>query len=400
MNKINIVYVADADYVPYLKISMESVRRYNKNVKFFVLCKEWLDIEGAGIYTMKPDTSNFKYKPNDRMKETVYYKFWIPALPVDKALYLDCDTICQRPLNDLWNEKCDFICATESHRIGKKQAAQLGVAKYALTGMMLMNLKALRGADFTRKCLERLSIETPNQHDETIINLQFNDRIRFIDKKYNYCRNRTYDYPIPESDAYILHYVGNDKKDMLQRSNFEQIGWLKDYLKGKSVAIVGNARSLLVKEQGREIDSHDVVIRFNKGYPAKKVGFRTDILFLACTLTTEELLKFGTPYTVRRSKLCGNCCDGQISVRDRLQLCQSLTPVARMKAKTHCQPSTGFIAINFALSSDCRSIDLYGFDFFRTSTYYNKPGYVTLHNGAKEEEKILEYEKNGLVLIC
>lgn len=37
--------------------------------------------------------------------------------------------------------------------------------------------------------------------------------------------------------------------------------------KGKRIALVGNSRSLLEKPWGEEIDAHDIVIRFNLGYP-------------------------------------------------------------------------------------------------------------------------------------
>ena len=400
-DKIIVAYVADERYLPYLKVSMDSVKRYNKNVEFAILTSQPFEVPGAQVYTFEPDIERFKFKPNDRMHEGVYYKFYLPKLPYEKILYIDCDVICQRPLNPLWEEPCEFICGTESHAFGKKQAAQLGVPKYMLTGMMLMNLKALREADFTNKCLEMLDKTTALQHDETIINLAFHDRLRFVDVKYNYCRNRRYANPIPESDAYLLHYVGERKEDMLRRDNFSRLNYLKGLLKGKSIAIVGNASSLLEKGQGEEIDSHDVVIRFNKGFPSDAVGHKTGILFLACTLDLAELARFGVALTVRRSKLCKNICNYSISIFDRLQLCQTVTPAAKKRSivATKCQPSTGFIAINFALSTECKSIDLYGFDFFKTQTYYNEKDYQTLHNGSKEEEKILEYAKWGLLCI-
>ena len=63
------------------------------------------------------------------------------------------------------------------------------------------------------------------------------------------------------------------------------------------------------------------------------------------------------------------------------------------------QPSTGLLAIDFALACGCKSIDLYGFDFFKNPTYYNPVGYQTLHNGNSERERILELAKVGLVCI-
>lgn len=387
-----IAYVCDEKYLPFLKVSMASIKRYNKNVEFAILTNKPFQVDGAKVYTFVPESDLFKFRPKDRMQDGVYYKFYLPKLPFDKVLFMDCDVLCQRPLKTLWEQDCPFICATESHAFGQVQAQELGLKKYALTGMMLMNLKALRQAHFTERCLARLAQENPKFHDETIINLEFNDKIKFIDVKYNYCRNRQYINPIRESDAYLLHYVGGKQKtDMLNYNNFDNLIPLKNLVRHKSVAIVGNSSKILEKTQGAEIDKHDVVIRFNKGFPSRNpqaLGKRTDILFLACTISNTELQEFGDAYTVRRSSLCQNICNFNLSSLDRRQLKQG-----------GAQASTGLVAINFALSADAKSIDLYGFDFFKSPTYYNAPDYKTLHNGAREAEKILEYADNNLVRV-
>lgn len=382
-----IAYVADEPYLPYLMRSMESVRKYNKDARFVVLTTKEFQLPGAEVYTFRPDTSKFKFRTKDRMGEGVYYKLFLPELPFDKVLYIDCDVLCQRPLHALWAEKCPYICATESHQFGKVQAAELHLNRYALTGMMLLNLKALREMNFTQKCLDKLAQISPKWHDETIINLVMADKLRFIDKKYNYCRNRIYDNPIREQDAYLLHYVGRQKSEMLT-TEFAGLNSLKKVFEGKDVAIVGNSSAVLKKSQGNAIDAHSVVCRFNKGYPCAEVGEKTTVLFMACTLTPDEVARFGARYTVRRSKLCANTCDFNIDRADRQRLKQDGK-----------QPSTGLLAIDFALACGCKSIDLYGFDFFKEPTYYNPVGYLTLHNGLKEAEKVLEYEKAGLVCI-
>lgn len=381
---------------------MNSFKRYNKDAKFVILSDRAFDVPGAKIYTIAPHYHMFKHKQHDRMGDGVYYKFYLPELPYDKILYVDCDVLCQRPLNELWYMPCEFINATESHQYGKQQAAELGLEKYALSGMMVMNLKALRAAKFTEKCLKCLSeLEEAKWHDETVINKLFNDKICFIDKKYNYCKNRIYDDPIPESDAYLLHFVGTrNKAQMLRLNDFMNLSTLKQICKGKRVAIVGNASSLLEKGQGPEIDAHDIVIRFNKGFPSAKVGHKTHIVFLACTLTVSEQMKYRRAYLVRRSNLCRSFCHYALHPSDRTRYAQVPNQArANMGAGLMSQASTGYIAIQFALSTECSSIDLYGFDFFKTDTYYNPEGYVTLHNGNKEEDKILEYAKYGLVTI-
>lgn len=178
---------------------------------------------------------------------------------------------------------------------------------------------------------------------------------------------------------------------MLKYNDFNNLTTLKNFIKNKTVAIVGNSSKILEKTQGAEIEKHDIVIRFNKGFPQgkpKALGKRTDILFLACTLSNLELKIFNATYTVKRSNLCQNVCNFDLSSLDRRQLKQG-----------SALPSTGFVAINFALSANAKSIDLYGFDFFKSPTYYNAPDYKTLHNGASEAEKVLEYAENNLVRI-
>jgi len=406
-DKMVVAYVCDEGYEDLCRISMASVRRYNKNVEFAVLSNDRsLTAFDTRVFPIDVSFAKdmFKFKEDDRMKAGVYYKFWLATLPYDKVLYLDCDTICQRPLNELWNMDCPFICATESHRFGKEQAAALGIKQYALTGMMLMNLKALRRENFLSRCLDRLRVEHPDQHDETIINEEFGDKIKFIDKKYNYCRHRRYDNPIPESDAYILHYVGQaNKRAMLKINNFSNLTALKALFRNKTVAIVGNSSAILKSNFRLDVDSHDVVIRFNKGFwwlHPEQVGTKTTALFLACTISEEELEKYQAKYVIARSKACENICDFKLAGTDRSTLAQEANEaVMEREISDFSQASTGFIAINFALSCRCKSIDLYGFDFMRTHTYYNDPNKIVLHNGEKEAEKVLEYEKYGLLKI-
>lgn len=391
-DKIIVAYVCDERYLPFLKVSMASIKRYNKDVEFAILTSKPFIVDGAKVYTFKPDSNLFKFREKDRMQEGVYYKLYLPLLPYDKILYIDCDIYCQRPLKTLWQTECDFICGTESHDYGKIQAQELGLKRYCLTSMMLMNLKALREANFTQVCLDKLKQIQPKFHDETIINICFNDKIKFIDIKYNYCKDRNYENSIFESDAYLLHYIGaKQKEQMLKINDFNSLLPLKKLLKDKNVAIVGNSSKILQQTYGPEIDNHDIVIRFNKGFPTrntKALGTKTDILFLACTLNRIELNQFNARYTVKRSKLCGNQCDFNILSIDRITLKQGVS-----------QASTGFLAINFALSADCKNIDLYGFDFFKNPTYYNPKNYKTLHNGLSEADKVIEYEENNLLNI-
>lgn len=59
---------------------------------------------------------------------------------------------------------------------------------------------------------------------------------------------------------------------------------LAELVKGKSVSLVGNAKSILSAKQHNAIDSHDIVIRMNRGLPKLvkgEIGHRTDVLATA-----------------------------------------------------------------------------------------------------------------------
>jgi lipopolysaccharide biosynthesis glycosyltransferase len=391
---MEIVYCLDQNYVPYAEISIKSVKKYNPTAKIIIVSEE--PITGIGedenIIIKLPRT--FRNRGiGDRITNTAYLKLFLPDLPYDKVLYIDGDVICQAPLNDLWKTKCNYIVLTESHNFGLQQAQALGVEKYGLTGMMLMNLKNLRNTNFTGRCLEiEQLLPTPStgwQHDETCINVALQNKLQFTDKKFNYCINRKYDDPIREEDAVLLHYVGRQKD--LMNPQYKGMDALLNNIKGKRVAIVGNAKSIFDKKNGDLIDSHDFVIRFNNGFTIKpeSQGTTTTMVMLALNMPPEKLDLYHAKWIVNRSNHYDNRVNFIIPNPDR----------KRMRDKLEAQPSTGFMAIDLCLYAQAKSIDLFGFDGEKTPTFYNDPNYVTQHNYRKEQELIRLYEKNNLLTI-
>jgi len=391
---MEIVYCLDQNYIQYAEISIKSVKKYNPTAKIIIVSEE--PISGIGedenIIIKLPRT--FRNRGvGDRITNTAYLKLFLTELPYGKILYIDGDVICQEPLDELWNTKCNYIVLTESHNHGLKQAQELGVEKYGLTGMMLMNLDALREINFTDHCLAFENViptpETGWCHEETILNVAFNNKLTFADKKFNYCINRTYKEPIREQDAVLLHYVGKQKD--LMAPQYKGMDALLNNIKGKRVAIVGNAKSIFNKKNGELIDSHDFVIRFNKGFIEMPIsqGTKTTMIMLAINMEPEKLKLYNAKWVVNRSNHYDNRVNYIIPNPDR----------KRMRDKLEAQPSTGFMAIDLCLYAGAKSIDLFGFDGEKTPTFYNDPNYVTQHNYNKEQELIHLYEKSKLLTI-
>lgn len=391
---MEIVYCLDQNYVPYAEISIKSVKKYNPTAKIIIVSEE--PISGIG------EDENFVIKLprmfrnrgiGDRITNTAYLKLFLTKLPYNKVLYIDGDVICQAPLDELWNTKCNYIVLTESHSHGLKQAEELGLEKYGLSGMMLMNLKNLRKENFTEYCLSfENKIPTPQTgwcHEETIINVAWHDKLTFIDHKFNYCVNRRYNNPIREQDAVLLHYVGRQKD--LMSFQYKGMDALLNNIKGKRVAIVGNAKSIFDKKNGDLIDSHDFIIRFNRGFIEIPVsqGTKTTMVMLAINLEPEKLKLYNAKWVVNRSNHYDNRVNYIVPNPDR----------QRMRDKLEAQPSTGFMAIDLCLYAQAKSIDLFGFDGEKTPTFYNNQNYVTQHNYSKEQELIHLYEKSKLLTI-
>ena len=367
-----VVYVADKNYADYVNISAKTLLRYN-DAKIIVVSPEPIETEYENVVI--PLGGEYKHRAHDRITDATYLKLFLTQLPYDKIIYLDGDTLVLQPLDELWKLEPEYIALTESHDYGKTQAEDLGVKKYGLSGLMVMNLKKLREINFTEKCLSANPEVKKWFHEETLINYILKDKLQFIDCKWNWCFNREY-CDKKADDIKILHICGRNKSAMYTYSNLPEI---KKYIKGKSVAIVGNAKSIFDKENGDEIDNHDIIIRFNRGFVTKpeSQGTKTHIVILACELTVDEKLTYKAMYYLNRSHntRCGN---DTISNIDRQRLRDAIGK----------QPSSGFMAIDLCL--EAKSIDLYGFDFGQTPTFYNPEGYITQHDYNKEKQLILK----------
>lgn len=165
-----------------------------------------------------------------------------------------------------------------------------------------------------------------------------------------------------------------------------------EYMRDKSVALVGPAASLVGSGRGELIDSHDVVVRINLGVPVPEertadLGRRTDVLYhvlyssnhyrqLGRQHTVEEVAAWreaGVRYLVTRHDA------GNERVRKVRPLLGGLPLVhvsqrfkEQVKRATRTNPNTGTIAIAHLLSLPVRSLYVTGFDFYETGYY---PGY-------------------------
>jgi len=135
-------------------------------------------------------------------------------------------------------------------------------------------------------------------------------------------------------------------------------------LVGKTVAIVGNARSLSEQSFGAAIDQADIVIRMHSApLPSvKSHGSKTDWLALAMPVA-EGLISERKPerllWMAKKRK--------RLRYRFVVRHGFYLHPVAeweRMRKQLSAPPTTGLMLIDLVACSQAAKIELYGFDFF------------------------------------
>ena len=260
--EIPILLSSDNNYLPYLAVTIESIKANNRaraKYKIYILEEKINENNKKNIFLMQNDyTEIYFININDYIKnidtsifttinhftKAAYFRFFIPDIlkQYDKAIYIDCDLIVNHDLKDLFDIDMNSYCIgaiidfwlqfSIYNDDNKKQYLTkiLGMKrpeKYFNSGVMLLDLKKLRSTNFTQKCIERLEkIKNPRYVDQCIINSIFDGDFFFFVLKWNVQCNVIYDIEnfenkIPlqlakqflasKDNAYIIHYCSGNK---------------------------------------------------------------------------------------------------------------------------------------------------------------------------------------------
>lgn len=155
------------------------------------------------------------------------------------------------------------------------------------------------------------------------------------------------------------------------------------FFSNKTVAVVGNAESLFSTRCGTWIDSHDIVIRFNLGIVAgNKVshGIKTDWAFVNnlsliqkhSNLLLETDVNFLELYNHERdySNFDFNNINNYNLYKLNYDVAQQL--IQTYDFPTSKKPSTGLVTLYMLTFANPKHVDVFGFDFKKTITWYNK----------------------------
>lgn len=153
----------------------------------------------------------------DYVTMTIYFRLFLSEMfpEIDKAIYLDADTIINADIAQLYRTDLghDLIAAVADNFVAANPETVyyaeegLGIPsdQYVNSGMLLMNLKAMRDGHFTERFVQLLN----KYHFESIapdqdyLNVMCNGRIHYLDRRWN---NMTGDGTEGPDHPKIIHY--------------------------------------------------------------------------------------------------------------------------------------------------------------------------------------------------
>ena len=162
--------------------------------------------------------------------------------------------------------------------------------------------------------------------------------------------------------SFVLAKLGGNERALERFSLRPEV--LMAHLCGKTVALIGNAKSLSLGQFGPFIDLADIVIRLNAAPMPSAVshGTKTDWIALSSPIPTEILQSRNPTHflwmTRKRKRL-----PYALTVRPGFYLNRRSDALA-LRAQLNAPPTTGLMMIDLLARSPAAKITLYGFDFF------------------------------------
>ena len=265
--KKNILVNINKGYIRHFLAMINSLALNNQASQFdvYIMHSDLQDEDKGYIRTMTQaninpiyiymDSALFKGAPKvKRYPYEIYYRIFAPIMlpeSVDRILYLDSDMIVHNNIDELYNMNFEgnyFIACTQIRSFMQWfNRIRLTVGKnhyYINTGVMVMNIKELRGVIDTDKIFKFIKSNGWRMclYDQDVIFKFFGDKIRLVDPRFYNLSDRYIMFynmrkPKHKIDAdwvannnVIIHYLGKNKP---WKDNYK--GILKNYYHTYSV---------------------------------------------------------------------------------------------------------------------------------------------------------------------
>lgn len=232
---INIMYAADDNYASILAVSILSLCKYNQELNIVVIDNgissnnkkiiEDIVIKANSkiMFVMSKNIEEmFPFSLNmDRGSIAQFSRLFIGDIVPrewEKVLYLDCDTLIMKSLDDLYNFDLDGnVLGGVEDAFSKLHWKKLGLHKNSCninSGVMLIDLEQWKKQEIEGKLISYIITKKGKilQGDQGIINAVLNGMIKKIPLKYNMVTYH-YDFTFEEMMRYRRPYKYYSEKE-------------------------------------------------------------------------------------------------------------------------------------------------------------------------------------------
>lgn len=220
-----IVLAANYAYVDQVLTTIKSICYHNRSLRFYLINSdfpnEWIKQINKRLEKFDSEIINCRvtseqisrYKTD--ISYTVFLRYFVADfVKEDKALYLDCDLVVTKNLDDLFaTDLQDYPLAAIRDFGGRVYFGQ----EIFNAGVLLINNVLWKQEQMTQRLIDLTNEwhDKVNQADQSILNMLFENRWLELDFDYNHIviHERFANYSFPEGKEYpgIIHYLSERK---------------------------------------------------------------------------------------------------------------------------------------------------------------------------------------------
>lgn len=205
MEKFNVVFATDENYIQHVATALVSLLENNKSININVnyitdfiseiskvrlinLAKKYsvnIDFYSIGELNLENASTGFHFN------KSVYFRLAMAdVLPFDKVLYLDADIIVSGDISEFFSLdlKDNYLAAVENPGFTRQKSLSMSSdALYFNAGVFLANLKLWRLNDVKNKCLKFISdhYNVIQLADQDVLNAVINGKWLKMSPQYN-----------------------------------------------------------------------------------------------------------------------------------------------------------------------------------------------------------------------